>query len=165
MTCLRAEQGSSPRNMAQSRRRDPLLAPLAFPGCHTSIRRPVRGAAGRGHLPRPRHEDFAAEIERTPENLEFGQLSNAQKRMRTISAEMRRVVDIPDLRTLQQHASDLGREKHFRPMIGRMRHTKVWRNLGDLKRELLDMWTEERNAYAKEVMLDIEKQRRKSEGK
>ena len=37
-----------------------------------------------------------------------------------------------------------------------------WRNLGDLKRELLDLWTEERNAYAKKVMLDIEKQRRKA---
>ncbi len=71
------------------------------------------------------------------------------------------MVDIPDLRTLQQHASDFGREKDFRPMIGRMRHTKVWRDLGDLKRGLLDMWTEERNTYAKEVMLDIEKQRRR----
>ena len=36
------------RYMAQSRRRDPLLATLAFPGCHTLIRRPALGAAGRG---------------------------------------------------------------------------------------------------------------------
>ena len=34
----------------------------------------------------------------------------------------------------------------------------------DLKRELLDLWTEERNAYAKEVMLDIEAQRREGLG-
>ena len=40
---------SSNRYMAQSRRRDLLLATLAFPGCHTSIRRPALGAAGRGH--------------------------------------------------------------------------------------------------------------------
>ena len=43
-----------------------------------------------------------------------------------------------------------------------MRRSKSWRDLGDLKRELLDLWTEERNSYAKGVMLDIEKQRRKA---
>ncbi len=39
-------------------------------------------------------------------------------------------------------------------------------DLGDLKRELLDLWTEERNTLAKEVMQDIEaqrKQRRKAQ--
>jgi hypothetical protein len=29
-----------------------------------------------------------------------------------------------------------------------MRFSKAWRDLGDLKRELLNLWTEERNAYA-----------------
>ena len=120
----------------------------------TEARRTMR------HMDRTFRPDFATEIERTPENLEFGQLSKAQKRMRTISAEMRRVVDIPDLRSLQENASDLGREKHFKAKISRMRRSKAWRNLGDLKRGLLDLWTEERNAYAKEVMLDIAKQRK-----
>ncbi len=32
--------------------------------------------------------------------------------------------------------------------------------LGDLKRELLDLWTEERNTLAKAVMQDIEAQRK-----
>ena len=114
------------------------------------------------HMDRTFRPDFATEIEQTPENLEFGQLSNAQKRMRSISAEMRLVVDTPDLPTLQQHAADLGREKHLRSKIGRMRLSKSWRDLGDLKRELLDLWTEERNTYAKEVMLDIQKQRREA---
>jgi hypothetical protein len=41
-----------------------------------------------------------------------------------------------------------------------MRRSKAWRDLGDLKRELRDLWTEERNTYAKAVMLDIEKQRK-----
>ncbi len=41
-----------------------------------------------------------------------------------------------------------------------MRLSKAWRDLGDLKRELLDLWTEERNAYAKEVMTDIKAQRK-----
>ncbi len=47
------------------------------------------------------------------------------------------MVDTPDLPALRQHATDLGRE-------------------------LLDLWTEERNALAKEVMQDIEAQRRKA---
>ncbi len=122
----------------------------------TEARRTMR------HMDRTFRPDFATEIEQTPENLEFGQLSNAQKRMRSISAEMRLVVDTPDLPTLQQHAADLGREKHLRSKIGRMRLSKSWRDLGDLKRELLDLWTEERNTYAKEVMLDIQKQRREA---
>jgi len=72
---------------------------------------------------------------------------------------MRLVVDTPDLRTLQRHATDLGCERDFKARITHMRRSKAW---GDLKRELLDLWTEERNTYAKEVMLDIEKQRGKA---
>ncbi len=40
--------------------------------------------------------------------------------------------------------------------------TKAWGDLGDLKRELLDLWTEERNTLAKAVMQDIEAQRREA---
>ncbi len=73
---------------------------------------------------------------------------------------MRLVVDTPDLPTLQRHATDLGRERGLRARITRMRRSKAWGDLGDLKRELLDLWTEERNALAKQVMKDIEKQRK-----
>ncbi len=66
---------------------------------------------------------------------------------------MRLVVDTPDLPTLQRHATYLGRERDFKVKIG------------DLKRELLDLWTEERNTLAKEVMQDIEAQRRKAKGR
>ncbi len=45
-----------------------------------------------------------------------------------------------------------------------MRRSKAWGDLGDLKREQLDLWTEERNMLAKEVMQDIEVQRRKAKG-
>ncbi len=75
---------------------------------------------------------------------------------------MRLVVDAPDLPTLQRHATDLGCERDFKARITHMRRSKAWGDLGDLKRELLDLWTEERNIYAKEVMLDIEKQRGKA---
>ncbi len=62
--------------------------------------------------------------------------------------------------TLQRHATDLGRERGLRFRITRIRLSKSWRDLGDLKRELLDLWTEERNVLAKTVMQDIEAQRK-----
>ncbi len=67
---------------------------------------------------------------------------------------MRLVVDTPDLPALQRHTTYLGRE---RGLIARISRSKAW---GDLKRELLDLWVEERNTLAKAVMLDIEKQRK-----
>ncbi len=41
---------SSSRYTARERRRNPLPAALAIPGCHTSIRRPALVAVGRGYL-------------------------------------------------------------------------------------------------------------------
>ena len=120
----------------------------------TAARRTMR------HMDRTFRPDFAKEIEDTPENLEYGQLTGAQKGMRGISAEMRLVVDTPDLPTLQQHATDLGRERDFKARITRMQHSKAWGDPGDLKREPLDLWTAERNDLAKRAVLDIEKQRR-----
>ncbi len=73
---------------------------------------------------------------------------------------MRLVVDTPDPPALQQHAIDLGRERDLRARITRLRRSKAWRDLGDLKRGLLDLWTEERNTLAKAVMHDIEAQRK-----
>ncbi len=73
---------------------------------------------------------------------------------------MRLVVGTPDLPTLQRHAVDLAREMSLRPKINRLRRSKAWGDLGDLKRELLDLWTEERNTLAKAVMQDIEAQRK-----
>ncbi len=74
--------------------------------------------------------------------------------------EMRLVVDTPDLRTLQRHATDLGRERDLKARITRMQRSKAWGVLGGLERELLDLWTEERNTLAKQVMQDIEVQRK-----
>ncbi len=50
---------------------------------------------------------------------------------------MRLVVDTPELPTLQRHATDLGRERGLWARIARISRSKVWGNLGDLKRELL----------------------------
>ena len=82
--------------------------------------------------------------------------------MRGISAEMRFVVNAPDLPTLQRHAVNLAREMSLRPKINRLRRSKAWGDLGDLKRELLDLWIEERNTLAKAVMQDIKAQRKEA---
>ncbi len=69
---------------------------------------------------------------------------------------MRLVVDTPDLPTLQRHATDLGRERGLRARIARISRSTAWGDMG----EMLDLWTEERNTLAKQVMKDIEKQRK-----
>lgn len=120
----------------------------------TAARRTMR------HMDRTSRPDFAAELEHTRENLEFNQLTAANKRMRALSAEMRRVVDAPGLPALQEYAADVARDRRLRPRITKLRRSRAWRDLGDLKRELLDLWTEERNRLAKDVMLDIETQRK-----
>ena len=51
----------------------------------------------------------------------------------------------------------------LRGLAEQTRSADAWRDLGDMKRDLLDLWTEERSAYAKGVMTDIEKQRRQRE--
>jgi hypothetical protein len=114
------------------------------------------------HMDRTYRPEFAQELAHTAENAAYNQLSGVEQRMRDISREMRLVVDSSDLPALQQYAADLGRERRFKSKIARMRRGKSWADLGDLKRELLDLWTEERNVLAKEVMTDIEAQRRKA---
>ncbi len=74
------------------------------------------------------------------------------------------MVDTPDLPALRRHATDLGLERGLKARITRMQRSKAWGDLGDLKRELLDLWTEERNTLAKQVMQDIEARRRKAKG-
>ncbi len=123
----------------------------------TAARRTMR------YMDRTYRPDFAAELEHTRGNAEYGQLDTANKQMRALSAEMRLVVDAPDLPTLRRYAHDLQRDRQYRSKIIRMRRSGAWRNLGDLKRELLELWTEERNALAKEVMLDIDAQRKPRE--
>ncbi len=73
---------------------------------------------------------------------------------------MRLVVDTPDLPTLQRHATDLGRDWGFKARITRMCRSKAWGDLGNLKRELLDLWIMEKNALAKRVVLDVKAKRK-----
>ena len=56
--------------------------------------------------------------------------------------------------------SNRRRKCHLRSSFPRP--TERARDLGDLKRDLLDLWTAERNDLAKRVVLDIEKQRKEA---
>ena len=64
---------------------------------------------------------------------------------------------------MQAIANDLAREKAIRPVIGKLRLSRDWRDLGALKRELIDYWIGERNALFKRVVEDMEA--RKGEGR
>ena len=39
--------------------------------------------------------------------------------------------------------------------MARLRRSKDWRNIGALKRELIEMWLAERNAFAERVVRDM----------
>jgi hypothetical protein len=103
--------------------------------------------------------DIAGELEQTPENQSYGQLTRADKDMRAISAEMRLIVDTPGLAQIREYATNLGRERRFAEPVAKLRRSPAWRNTGDLKRELLDLWTEQRNETAKRTMQDLEARR------
>ncbi len=46
--------------------------------------------------------------------------------------------------------------------LDRLRRSRAWNNLGDLKRDLIDLWIGKRNALTKEVMTGIEARRREA---
>ena len=57
----------------------------------------------------------------------------------------------------QVHGVDASRRVAIRRQLGRRR---AWNYLGELKRDLIDLWIGKRNALAKEVMTGIEARRR-----
>ena len=103
---------------------------------------------------------YAEEVAKTPENLEYFQLTNANEEMRGIVSEIRSVMRAPTLASLHQLAKQMVRRPSYRPTINKLRRSKDWRDLGALKAELLDLTIMERNKHAKVVVTDIEKQRK-----
>ena len=67
-----------------------------------------------------------------------------------------------ELRSLKRLQSVVLRDRDLAPRINRLKRTRAWNNLGDLKRDLIGLWISERNALTKAVMTDIEAQRRES---
>ncbi len=59
----------------------------------------------------------------------------------------------------QFHGVDASWRVVIRRQLGRGR---AWNNLGELKRDLIDLWIGKRNALAKEVVTGIEARRREA---
>jgi hypothetical protein len=100
--------------------------------------------------------EFASELAASPENLRYTQMTRANKRMQAISQQMRRVMDMPDTKELQAYA--LTKRDAAPREIARLRMSPDWSDVGALKRQLLDILLQERNAFAKQVIEEIERQ-------
>ncbi len=80
--------------------------------------------------------------------------------MQTVNDQIRRVLAMPDLKTLRSYVNDLGRDRAFAARVGQLRLSKDWKDVGALKAELRDLWVQERNSLAKRVVQDVEQQRK-----
>ena len=99
--------------------------------------------------------EIAGEIERTPENLAYGQLTRANKQMRAVSREIAQVAwakSLPDVQKLVEQRARATR----RPGLMLELHGKgAWNDIGALKAWLRDDLVGERNRYARSVVKDM----------
>ena len=120
----------------------------------TEARRTMR------HMDRAYRPKLADEIENTPENLAYRQLTRADKFMQGMRAETRRIHTAPDLAETRAIAEGYRREPGRRKTITRIKASKDWNATGSLKRALIEMWVAERNELAERVAKDVKEQRR-----
>jgi hypothetical protein len=119
----------------------------------TQARRTMRDMAKRY---RP---DIADELAETTENRAYRQMNFADERMRAFRKEMLVIADAPDLEAVQQMAMARAKRTKNISLVGRAKASGVWRDLGALKRVLIDDVIRERNAFAESVMKDVEQRR------
>ncbi len=63
---------------------------------------------------------------------------------------------------MQAIANECGLEPDRWKLITGIKRSTDWRNIGALKRELIEMWIGERNAFAEGVVKDIRKREREA---
>ncbi len=63
---------------------------------------------------------------------------------------------------MQAVANECGRKPDRRNLIAGVMRCNDWRHFGALKRELIEMWIAERNAFAESVVKDIRERERQS---
>ena len=122
----------------------------------------VRAAELRALIWHHRHRYY---VENKPENLRYGQTQFANKRMRTFRAETARITWAPKLEDVQAIAEEYRREPGRRKAINLIKLSKHWKDIGALKRELIEMWIGERNAFAESVVKDIREREAPQSGK
>jgi hypothetical protein len=103
--------------------------------------------------------DIADELAETTENRAYRQMNFADERMRAFRKEMLVIADAPDLEAVQQMAMARAKRTKNISLVGRAKASGVWRDLGALKRVLIDDVIRERNAFAESVMKDVEQRR------
>ncbi|MDF2366321.1 LPD38 domain-containing protein [Sneathiella sp.] len=106
-------------------------------------------------MDRTNRPDIAGELENTEENLKYKQFTRANKQMRAFSAETKRVYNAKGLAETQEIAKEqesIGRGK----LRSRAMKEGVWGDVGALKGFLLENILEARNDFAKEVMKEVE---------
>ena len=124
------------------------------------LREAISMRRGMNKMDRDYRPEVADLLEKTPQNLEYNQLTAVNKTVQAINAEMNRILKARTLPQVQAVADEFGKEKQFARFIVRLRLSKNWRDMGLLKRELRDLWLSERNALFKEVVKDVEAQRK-----
>jgi hypothetical protein len=72
--------------------------------------------------------------------------------MRTMRQQNGVVQEMRDLAELQQYGATLARDRNLAARVNRIQRGPAWRDIGALKRELIDLWLDERNRLAKEAL-------------
>ncbi len=111
-------------------------------------------------LDRAGRPELAAELEDKFANRIYGQMSRAQRHMRAINSEMRRVLETPDVGELHDFVQERGEQTRRPRLVNTLSSRPLWNDIGALKRWLLDDLAKERNRFAEEIMKDVEARKR-----
>ncbi len=110
-------------------------------------------------MDRVNRPELADELENKFANRVYSQMSRAQRHLRAINQEMRKVVYADNLEKVREIAWERGGMTN-RPRLGNaLARRPMWNDIGALKRWLLDDMAKERNTFAKSVMRDVEQRK------
>jgi hypothetical protein len=104
--------------------------------------------------------EIAEDIAQTQANLEYRQMTTAQKADRTMSAQQRLVSNMKSLSDLQKYAQDLSRNTRIKSKVQAIIRGKDFNHIGSLKLALLELWGDERTALHRRAVTSVEEQRK-----
>lgn len=110
-------------------------------------------------MDRIHRKELGDELENTRANLEYNQLTGANRSMQYVRKDLGRVQLSKSLEDMQQMALDRAEITNRRDLPGQLQMQGKWDDLGALKAWLRDDLIVERNRVAKEVMQDIKGRR------
>ena len=125
------------------------------------LRAPTEARRTMREMDRTFRPKYADDLERSEENLRYNQMQSVNRAVRGVRNEIKQVQRARTLDQLHAYANNLGREKRLGAKIGKIKLSRQWRDLGGLKRQLLDLWIGEKNDILRTVVEDIEEQERR----